>query len=108
MNLLVNASQAIEGEGDIWVTTRRDTESVLVSIRDNGVGISREDVGRIFDPFFTTKGVGEGTGLGLSISYGIVRRHGGEIWVESEEGIGTTFFIKLPIEGGGNGSQSKA
>ena len=52
---------------------------------------------RIFDPFFTTKEVGEGTGLGLSISFGIVKEHGGNIWVESQEDIGSTFIIELPI-----------
>ena len=103
MNVLANAGQAIEDEGDVWITTRQEDDSVLISIRDNGRGIPKESLSKIFDPFFTTKKVGEGTGLGLSISYGIVKRHKGEIWAESEEGLGATFFIKLPIEGGGDG-----
>jgi len=98
MNVLANAGQAIEDEGDVWITTRQEDDSVLISIRDNGRGIPKESLSKIFDPFFTTKKVGEGTGLGLSISYGIVKRHKGEIWAESEEGLGATFFIKLPIK----------
>lgn len=70
----------------------------MITIRDNGVGIPAEDLGRIFDPFFTTKDVGAGTGLGLSTSYSLIQRHGGEISVESEVGKGTTFEIWLPGE----------
>ncbi len=96
MNLLVNAAQAMESRGDLWITARADRDRVMISLRDNGPGIPEDVVSRIFDPFFTTKPVGEGTGLGLSIVHGIVERHGGEITVESEVGVGTTFTICLP------------
>jgi signal transduction histidine kinase len=98
MNLLVNACQAIEGEGVITLRTAHDTarRRVMVSISDSGHGISRDALGRIFDPGFTTKGAGVGTGLGLSICYQIVEAHGGEITVDSQMGKGTTFSIWLP------------
>ncbi len=98
MNLLVNAAHAIQAErGAITVRTGvRDTH-VWVEVHDNGSGISRENQARIFDPFFTTKPVGKGTGLGLSLSYGIVKKHDGQIEVESELGVGTTFRVVLPI-----------
>ena len=70
----------------------------MVSVKDNGPGISPEQLKKIFDPFFTTKPVGEGTGLGLSISHGIIERHGGKIEVESATDKGTTFTISLPID----------
>lgn len=103
MNIISNAAQAIEGEGQIWVSTRSTVDStgkvtgVSVSIQDTGKGISAEDMEKIFDPFFTTKDVGKGTGLGLSISYGIVQKHGGEIQVKSQVGVGTEFTIMLPL-----------
>jgi signal transduction histidine kinase len=96
MNLLVNAVQAIEGEGTIGIETFVDGEQVGVSISDTGAGIPEDDVDRIFDPGFTTKGVGVGTGLGLSISYNIVQKHKGEIQVKSEEGKGSTFTVRIP------------
>ena len=102
MNLLSNAGDAIEPgkEGNVWITTRMDgADDVLISIRDDGKGIPKEVLDRIFDPFVTTKKVGEGTGLGLSITYGIVEQHGGRIWAESEEGEGSTFFVRLPVDG---------
>ena len=68
----------------------------MIQIRDTGCGISPSVLPRIFDPFFTTKNEGEGTGLGLSVSLGIVERHGGKIFVESEIGKGTTFIVSLP------------
>ncbi|HKK01334.1 MAG TPA: ATP-binding protein [Desulfuromonadales bacterium] len=96
MNLLVNAAQAIETQGKIAIKTFRDEKDVFVAISDTGSGIPPEKLGRIFEPFFTTKEVGKGTGLGLSIAYDIVKKHGGEIGVESSAGAGTVFTIRLP------------
>lgn len=98
MNLLLNAAQAIRGEGTIWITTRKIDDRVRIVIRDNGPGIPKAVRENIFDPFFTTKPVGMGTGLGLSISYGIIRKHDGTIEVSSKEGEGTTFTITLPMK----------
>jgi signal transduction histidine kinase len=97
MNLLVNAAQAIEDRGNVWLTTSVEGEFLVVRVRDEGPGIPEELITRIFDPFFTTKPVGEGTGLGLSIVHGIIERHGGDIRVESTVGIGTTFTVRLPL-----------
>ena len=104
MNILTNAAQAIEGEGEIWITLKKTQENgkpafAQVSIRDSGKGMSTEVVEKIFDPFFTTKSLGQGTGLGLSISYGIVKKHGGDLQVRSEPGKGTEFIITIPIDG---------
>jgi signal transduction histidine kinase len=98
MNLLINACDALGKKGTIWIRTRPIDRGVRVEIEDNGPGIPAEIQSRIFDPFFTTKPVGKGTGLGLSISHGIVERHGGRIWVESEPGSGTKFVIELPLD----------
>jgi len=109
MNLLVNAQHAIDGKGRIAVSTRQLPEpktlqpgagavsAVELSISDTGCGISSENLKRIFDPFFTTKEVGIGTGLGLSVSHGIVEAHGGMIEIESEEAVGSTFRVVLPL-----------
>ena len=70
----------------------------MISVRDTGVGIPEGIRSKIFDPFFTTKAVGQGTGLGLAISYGIVQDHGGSIDVQSEEGVGTEFIVKIPLD----------
>jgi len=100
LNLLVNAAHAMgENQGTIAVRTWSEKECVCVSVADTGCGIPDEIRHRIFEPFFTTKEVGKGTGLGLSISYEIIRKHGGEISVESEIGQGTTFIVRLPVEG---------
>jgi PAS domain S-box-containing protein len=98
MNILVNASQAIEGPGDIFVKTSRTGDNVVIEIRDTGKGIAKENLDKIFDPGFTTKGVGVGTGLGLSIVYQIIEEHNGKVEIESETGKGTTFRIVLPIQ----------
>ena len=101
INLIINAAEAMDGGGRLLLTTRYDPAEQLVEVdfADTGHGISRENLGRIFDPFFTTKAVLHGTGLGLAISYGIVKEHGGTITVESEEGRGTMFTIRLPVHG---------
>ncbi|MEO8670712.1 MAG: ATP-binding protein [Tahibacter sp.] len=96
MNILMNAAQAIDQRGEIHVSTGVDGGNVWIAIRDTGPGIPPDVIKRIFDPFFTTKPVGKGTGLGLSISYGIVRKHGGDIAVESRADAGTTFRVTLP------------
>lgn len=96
-NLIDNALQAMQGRGELTLTTRREGEAVVVEITDTGPGIPPEILPRIFDPFFTTKAPGEGTGLGLSISHGIVtKRHRGAITVESKPGR-TTFRVRLPL-----------
>jgi two-component system NtrC family sensor kinase len=96
MNLLSNAADAIAGGGKIVITTSQTTELFLISVRDTGGGIPEAIRSKIFDPFFTTKPMGQGTGLGLAISYGIVQDHGGSIEVQSEEGAGTAFIVKIP------------
>ena len=98
LNLLTNAAQAIETRGEIRVITRIQNGHILIQISDTGSGIKPENIPKIFDPFFTTKPVGQGTGLGLSISHGIVKKHGGEILVESERGKGTTVKILIPMK----------
>ena len=97
MNLLVNAVQAIPSHGRITVSTACREETVVITVADTGSGIPTEHLGKIFEPFFTTKEVGKGTGLGLSIAYDIVKKHGGDLQVESAVGEGTTFTITLPI-----------
>jgi signal transduction histidine kinase len=96
MNVLANACDAIAGHGNVWVTTRAGEETITVTIRDDGAGMTPEVRERVFDPFYTTKDVGRGTGLGLAISHGIVAAHGGRIEVESTLGAGATFRIVLP------------
>ena len=97
VNLLVNASQALIDKGEIRIRTWADESSIFIAISDTGPGIPEEIRHRLFEPFFTTKEVGKGTGLGLSISYDIVKKHGGEITIDSEEGRGTTFTVHIPI-----------
>ena len=99
MNLLVNASHAIEKEGLITIKTWEDEAVLFIAISDNGSGIAPENLSHIFEPFFTTKEVGKGTGLGLSIVYDIVtKNHHGDILVDSKLGEGTTFTVKLPFQ----------
>ena len=97
-----HAAHALAGRdsrGGIVVTTGcLAAEEVFVEVADDGCGIAPEYLGRIFDPFFTTKPVRKGTGLGLSLSYGIVRRHGGRIEVDSRLGEGTRFRVCLPVQ----------
>jgi two-component system, NtrC family, sensor kinase len=81
----------------VWVSTKKLGDNVVISVKDNGPGISQKILDKIFQPFFTTKPTGLGTGLGLSLSYDIIKAHGGEITVESREGEGAEFIIKLPV-----------
>ena len=102
LNLLTNAEHAVgsnPGAKRIVLRSARAGRLLLVSVGDNGPGISMEQRDRIFNPFYTTKPVGQGTGLGLSISDGIVREHGGRIVVESELGAGATFVVELTLAG---------
>ncbi|MES2091384.1 MAG: ATP-binding protein [Pseudomonadota bacterium] len=109
MNLLVNASHAIQSErGRIVIRSGTQGDEVWVDISDNGSGISPENLRRIFDPFFTTKPVGKGTGLGLSLSYGIIKKHNGRIDVQSVLGQGTTFRLTLPIRHVVSGQEADA
>ncbi|MBI5843215.1 MAG: two-component sensor histidine kinase [Deltaproteobacteria bacterium] len=98
LNIINNAFAAVEEGGNIGISISRTGENlVAIKISDDGCGISRENIKRIFEPFFSTKGR-KGTGLGLSITYGIVKKLGGNIEVESQVGLGTTFTITLPIK----------
>jgi two-component system NtrC family sensor kinase len=92
-----NAIDAIEKDGLIEVRTWKADSQIVVSVKDNGPGISEEHLTKVFDPFFTTKEVGKGTGLGLSVSYNIIQKLGGLITVESKLSQGTEFRVKLPI-----------
>jgi signal transduction histidine kinase len=112
LNLLINAAHAIAdvvdqcptGKGVIKVMTRRKEDWAEIQISDTGSGIPAEIRSRIFDPFFTTKAVGKGTGQGLAISHAvIVEKHGGSIDLDTEEGRGTTFTIRLPLKDQGHG-----
>lgn len=102
-NILVNAAHAMPAKGEIKIKTylerfmSTNNGWVVIELSDTGVGMSPDVKAKIFDPFFTTKPVGMGTGLGLSITYEIIKKHGGTIDVESEEGKGAKFIIRLPI-----------
>ncbi len=96
LNLLKNATDSMPQGGELGITSKVENDSVEVSIRDTGVGITKEHLPKIYDPFFTTKEGGQGTGLGLSVSYGIIQEHSGSISVKSSLGKGTDFIIKLP------------
>jgi signal transduction histidine kinase len=100
VNLIINAVQAMPpgrsvDQNLVQIFWERVGDRVVLTVRDNGVGIPRELVGRIFEPFFTTKPIGVGTGLGLSICHGLVTQLGGTLHVESEPGQGTTVRVAL-------------
>ena len=102
LNLISNAEHAMlqtNNGGRLIIETKREGETIVLRVTDDGPGMSKEQMANIFDPFFTTKSAGDGTGLGLAISETIVREHNGFIDVESEQGMGTTFTILLPIVG---------
>jgi two-component system NtrC family sensor kinase len=97
VNIILNAMDAITGrDGKIRISTSLMGNEIRVVISDNGLGIEPDKLKRIFDPFFTTKEVGKGTGLGLSICHRIIKQHGGNIQVDSQINVGTTFTILLP------------
>jgi two-component system NtrC family sensor kinase len=98
LNLLTNATHAVQKDGKIRIATKRSQNgSVDIIVEDTGCGIPKDHLAKIFDPFFTTKPEGKGTGLGLSICHGIVDKLGGRISVRSEVGKGSTFVVTLPI-----------
>jgi signal transduction histidine kinase len=99
MNILLNATQAIDDKGTIWISTWLSEGNVWIRIKDTGEGIPTENLDQIFNPGYTTKGVGVGTGLGLSICHQIIEEHHGRISVASEVGKGSEFTIMLPAEG---------
>ena len=99
LNLIINAVQAMPTGGDLTVSAGQDkSKRIIVKVQDTGGGISPEHLPHIFDPFFTTKEVGQGTGLGLSVSYGIIKKHGGRIDVDSRPGKGATFTVIIPTK----------
>lgn len=98
INLLMNAVQAIDAKGEIFIASRFCDDNIIISVRDTGCGIAAENMKDLFTPFYTSKKVGEGTGLGLSISHGIIEKHGGSIKVISQPGKGTEFRIYLPVK----------
>jgi two-component system NtrC family sensor kinase len=100
LNLINNSVDAMEKKGgELTITTYSEEDSIGIKVSDNGPGIPESNLSRIFEPFFTTKPVGKGTGLGLSICYGIIQKMGGQIEVESVIDSGTTFHIRLPVQG---------
>ncbi len=96
-NLISNANQAVDDNGSINISTKITNKWILISVADNGHGITDENLKQLFTPFFTTKPIGEGTGLGLSISHGIIKEHGGNILVSSQPEVGTTFTVQIPL-----------
>ena len=98
MNLMLNAVHSITPPGRIEVATRVRDGYAEIEVSDTGCGIPEENIGRIFEPFYTTREAG-GTGLGLAVSYGIVKKHRGDIEVKSEVGRGSTFTVRLPLDG---------
>jgi signal transduction histidine kinase len=96
-NIIINSIQAMPDGGELRITTARDVSqnAAIIEISDTGVGISQEDMDRLFEPYFTKRP--DGTGLGLAVSYRIIKAHGGEIRVESEERQGATFTVILPF-----------
>lgn len=95
LNLVKNSMAAMPKGGRLTVSTRQKGDSVVISIKDNGVGISEENISKVFEPFFTTKDFG--SGLGLTLVYKIVKEHDGEINLKSKEGEGTEIHITLPV-----------
>lgn len=103
LNILSNAIYAVNKKfgsdegGEIKISTSNDGDNVVITIADNGTGMTEEAKKKIFEPFFTTKEVGEGTGLGMSITYNTIKKHNGQILLNSVLGEGTQFVLKIPI-----------
>ena len=102
MNLLNNAVHALKERGSITLSLHETDKYILLEIKDNGMGIPKENMGNIFDPFFTTKSFDEGTGLGLFVVHKIISDLNGKVEVESHLGKGTAFTLTLPKEFGKN------
>jgi len=96
LNLATNAIHACGREGEVMIRARQKEHETILSVRDEGQGIPKEDLYRIFEPFFTTKSPDQGTGLGLFVSRNMVEKLGGKLEVESQLGRGSTFWVKLP------------
>jgi two-component system NtrC family sensor kinase len=96
LNLMTNARQAMPDGGTVWIEVRRDGQSALVTVADDGPGVPPADADRIFEPFFTTKGTPLGTGLGLSSSLGIAESHGGSLTLDTDRPRGAAFTLRLP------------
>ena len=96
LNLMLNSLEAMNGHGELMLETGLQGSELVITIRDNGMGISPNNLSHIFEPFFTTKSTG--TGLGLSVVRGIIDEHGGQIKVESQPRQGTTIKVSLPVE----------
>ena len=96
INLLFNAVEAMPRGGEISIRTWEERGTAFLSVLDTGIGMSQETKERVFDPFFTTKGI-QGVGLGMSVVHGIIRRHDGQIEIDTEEGKGTSFTLRFPI-----------
>lgn len=103
LNIISNAVYAVHKQftesqgGEIIINTTSDGENVYIKIKDNGTGMDDKTQQKIFEPFFTTKDVGEGTGLGMSIAYNTIKKHNGQIHLNSQPGQGTEFVLQLPI-----------
>ena len=97
MNILTNAIKSIDAAGTVTIRTGATEKMVVISISDDGCGMTPDVQAHIFEPFFTTRDVGEGKGLGLSIAWGIVEKHGGRIDVASTPGEGSRFTVSLPL-----------
>ena len=97
VNLVVNAIQAMPEGGTLTVETQADQEGVYLAVVDTGIGMSEEVRRQAFLPFFTTKDIDKGTGLGLAVVHGIITSHKGTIAIDTAEGKGTSFLIRLPL-----------
>ena len=103
LNIISNAIHAINKRygdnpgGILTISTANKANAIQVKIKDNGTGMDESTKKKVFEPFFTTKEVGEGTGLGMSIAYNIIKKHDGNITINSEPGVGTEFILELPL-----------
>jgi PAS domain S-box-containing protein len=100
LNIIINAEtemKSTHGKGRLHIRTESLNNAIRISFKDDGPGMSKENLNRAFDPFFTTREVGKGTGLGLSLCHGIITEHGGSIYAKSKPGKGATFYIELPV-----------